>query len=614
MDLPRPIIGAAVGAALLAASLIFFLSIGSASDELPRPGEPPPTATPCLTPDKVPIATALQTPASTDVPEGFGCGTPVPTNTPPFDHCAGCAISLEIVAVNGTPTALCSSIGSTVEIPTKCILDKGDTFTLHINASTLPDIGSYGTYQTLLGYGTLFYRPDSPANENHWPDGILGLRSPDPADGTEGNVQHGDPGAFTAPLPASTYTDELVELGMNCPPGGGQAHTLALLPYSGSPQFGADGMKEFFLGRSGSTYVGGTFEEPFSIVMPVIGERALDLNGDGQLDHRYLIKATPTPPFIPEPTATPAINVGDIIDYPIHALVEINCGDVPPSLTPSSTPTPTSTPTPISGNDDFTDAIEIGVLPYVAKQNTFGSTTEPGEPTNPNGCITFFPAIKGATVWYRYTPPVNTTITADTFIESGGFDTVLAVYTGTAVNALTPVACNDDSGSLQSRVQFPAIGGTTYHFQVGGFDGRTGDLRLTVTSSGGATITPTPTITATPCLTPGKVPIAKTGGCGTITPTPTTTPSPTPCLTPGKIPLPSGCATLTPTPTETPTPPAAPPVGGIGFEPDIDALTSASPASFGSRIPPGGLVTAVAGVLGVLGGVVWYAKRRSVSG
>ena len=64
---------------------------------------------------------------------------------------------------------------------------------------------------------------------------------------------------------------------------------------------------------------------------------------------------------------------------------------------------------------------------------------------------------------------------------------------------------------------------------------------------------------------------------------------------------------------QTATPPSAPPVGGIGFEPDIDALALASPASFGSRIPPGGLVTAVAGVLGVLG-VVWYAKRRSVSG
>ena len=60
------------------------------------------------------------------------------------------------------------------------------------------------------------------------------------------------------------------------------------------------------------------------------------------------------------------------------------------------------------------------------------------------------------------------------------YDTVLAVYTVSAIDALTPVTCNDDAGNLQSRVTFQGTAGTTYHMQVGGFDGRTANLVLSV--------------------------------------------------------------------------------------------------------------------------------------
>ena len=59
-------------------------------------------------------------------------------------------------------------------------------------------------------------------------------------------------------------------------------------------------------------------------------------------------------------------------------------------------------------------------------------------------------------------------------------DTLLAVYTGTAVNALTAVAANDDEpGLVTSAVTFSAVAGTTYQIAVDGFNGAAGDLVLT---------------------------------------------------------------------------------------------------------------------------------------
>ncbi len=70
-------------------------------------------------------------------------------------------------------------------------------------------------------------------------------------------------------------------------------------------------------------------------------------------------------------------------------------------------------------------------------------------------------------------------MTFDTF--ESDFDTVLGAYTGSAVNALTETARNDDdnvSGSSQSRISFEAVAGTTYYIAVDGFSGATGQIVL----------------------------------------------------------------------------------------------------------------------------------------
>jgi hypothetical protein len=63
--------------------------------------------------------------------------------------------------------------------------------------------------------------------------------------------------------------------------------------------------------------------------------------------------------------------------------------------------------------------------------------------------------------------------------DGSAFDTVLAVYTGSSVGALTTRAADDDSGTgTASLVDLSVTGGQTYHVAVDGFDGEPGAIRL----------------------------------------------------------------------------------------------------------------------------------------
>ncbi|HET8781442.1 MAG TPA: S8 family serine peptidase [Pyrinomonadaceae bacterium] len=122
------------------------------------------------------------------------------------------------------------------------------------------------------------------------------------------------------------------------------------------------------------------------------------------------------------------------------------------------------------GNDNFANAQLISGSSGVATGNNTGATKEPLEPDH---------AVPGgASVWYRWQAPSTGTMR---FTTSGSnFDTLLAVYTGSSVGALTPIASNDDASSstLTSQVTFNAVAGTTYRIAVDGFFGSTGSIVL----------------------------------------------------------------------------------------------------------------------------------------
>ena len=105
-------------------------------------------------------------------------------------------------------------------------------------------------------------------------------------------------------------------------------------------------------------------------------------------------------------------------------------------------------------NDNFASALVLaGDTGVVPGDNTAG-TLQIGE----SNIVALAPV--GASIWYSWTATNDGTYTFDT--SSSLIDTVLGVYTGTAVDALTEVGANDDfGGTFQSSVTFDAVSGTT---------------------------------------------------------------------------------------------------------------------------------------------------------
>jgi len=123
-------------------------------------------------------------------------------------------------------------------------------------------------------------------------------------------------------------------------------------------------------------------------------------------------------------------------------------------------------------NDSFSGATVIAGKQGSLKGTNLEATKEVGEPNHAG-----LPG--GASVWYRWTAPANGRL----FLSTAGseFDTLLAVYTGAAVDALVEVASNDDASASTktSALSFVAVGGTTYEIAVDGFTGQTGTIVLT---------------------------------------------------------------------------------------------------------------------------------------
>ena len=123
-------------------------------------------------------------------------------------------------------------------------------------------------------------------------------------------------------------------------------------------------------------------------------------------------------------------------------------------------------------NDNFANALVLpGASTTRLGDTNVDATLELDEPDT----VADGPAANS--VWYFWTAPANGMVVID--LKTSDYDTLLAAYTGNAVNALTEVASNDDFGEgNQSRVRFPAASGTVYRIRVDGYDGDTGTINL----------------------------------------------------------------------------------------------------------------------------------------
>lgn len=368
LDFPRPIAGALLAAALLSVLLLVVLAGGSqAADDVGR-GEPAagtfvlsPTACPT---ELVPGFGECVTPAPPDC-FGFDVQVPTPppfcgTTTPTPDQCVPCGFSLLIEEVNDTPLATpCNSNDGTFVNPKKCLMDNGDTFKVQIIVDAVPTAeGSYNGYQTFLAYGSLLYKPSAAAeSEVFWDRSFLAVRFPQPTiSGREGSVRHGNASFLFPPFPPSTQSGDdnpILELEFNCQTdpatGTPHGHTLALLPATKYQVWNGNTLTDIpnsplFSGVAGSAFTIG--DEAETVAVPPIGWMPLDLDNDGELD-RYRFGQTPTatplntPPGTPLPTLTPT--TGIVLEYPISALLQIDCGAGAPAATPL-TPDPPCTP------------------------------------------------------------------------------------------------------------------------------------------------------------------------------------------------------------------------------------------------------------------------------
>lgn len=186
------------------------------------------------------------------------------------------------------------------------------------------------------------------------------------------------------------------------------------------------------------------------------------------------------------------------------------------SVSSALTHTVTAAPGTRPVNDDFANRTNIPGPGTVTGSNV-NATAETGEPLHHG--------LSGArnSVWWRYTPTTSGQITIDT--DGSNFDTVLAVYTGSAVNALTYVASNDDAPGLglRSLVQFNGQAGVSYAIAVAGFGTATGSITLNVAGGGGGALTPTTTSLAGPSSATEGQTVTFTATVSATTGTPTGT-------------------------------------------------------------------------------------------
>lgn len=138
-------------------------------------------------------------------------------------------------------------------------------------------------------------------------------------------------------------------------------------------------------------------------------------------------------------------------------------------------------------NDDLADAktlpVSIGIgTSFTETLDTELATKQSDEPSP--SC-----AATGSSVWYRWSPASTEGIIVDT--SGSNFNTVVGVYTTSSAvptfSDLTEVACNDNpglDGQLQAKLRIDTIDDSkNYYFQVGGYSGITGDLKLSIGST-----------------------------------------------------------------------------------------------------------------------------------
>ena len=131
---------------------------------------------------------------------------------------------------------------------------------------------------------------------------------------------------------------------------------------------------------------------------------------------------------------------------------------------------------PAPTNDIFANAMTVtpgGGGTFTDTKDSSAATTETNDPTPPcSQTVVGTVTGRSNTIWYKFTPASNGTIT-DVDTIGSSYDSVLSIWTGASQAALTNVGCNDDIVSMvdiQSQIQNVSVtAGTTYYIMVSSF-------------------------------------------------------------------------------------------------------------------------------------------------
>ncbi len=134
----------------------------------------------------------------------------------------------------------------------------------------------------------------------------------------------------------------------------------------------------------------------------------------------------------------------------------------------------------VPANDTFAKAQIVTGQTFVLNATNLNAGSESGEPKP-------IAAALGHTVWFKWVAPASGRFQLSAFATQ--IDTTAAVYTGTAVNALIPVASNNNANAAttgfpyydtDALVPFNAIAGQTYYFAIDNTDTEGGEFVLSL--------------------------------------------------------------------------------------------------------------------------------------
>jgi len=123
-------------------------------------------------------------------------------------------------------------------------------------------------------------------------------------------------------------------------------------------------------------------------------------------------------------------------------------------------------------NDNFAKRATLAGSTVQVRNSNAGATLETGESATLAGVSV------GASLWWTWTAPQSGTFYLDTVGSS--YETVLGVFTGSSVSALTPVASNDDPTVGTAHLVLSATAGTAYQIEVAGRNAATGITALRI--------------------------------------------------------------------------------------------------------------------------------------